>query len=533
MIKLAGRVETDPATGQITNVFEQNPQLPFEDLKVDLFEGAKAPLRTPQTCGESAGVTSFTTTTSLVPWTAPEGATAHPSDSFSLVHSPAGGPCAATVAQLPDALSFEAGTVNPLAAAYSPFILKLSRQDGSQELKGLNVTLPAGPARQAGRHRRVPGVGDRPGAGPRPPGQGALEQASPSCPASSQLGTVTVGAGAGPSPFYAQGKAYLAGPYKGAPLSMEIVTPAVAGPFDLGVVAVRAALHVDPETARVTVVSDPIPTILQGIPLDVRSIAVNVDRPAFTLNPTSCDVMALSAEATSVTGQVAPLQNRFQVGGCEKLAFKPKLSLSLKGQTRRAGHPALRAVLKMPAGGYANIARAQVGLPHSEFLDQGNLNKVCTRPELKAQACPAKSIYGHVKAWTPLLEKPLEGPIYLGVGFGYKLPALVAELDGQIRVLLVGKVDTGKNKGIRNTFQTVPDAPVEKFELALKGGKKYGLLENSEDICKKKQQAGTAFTSQSGKVLEGKTTIQNSCGGGRTHKKGGKGGGGKRKGRGN
>jgi hypothetical protein len=222
--------------------------------------------------------------------------------------------------------------------------------------------------------------------------------------------------------------------------------------------------------------------------------------------------MEIEGSVSTQAGQSAPLSNRFQVGECGRLAFKPSLKISLKGPTRRTGHPALKAVVTYPKkGAYANIARAQVSLPHSEFLDQSNIGETCTRPLLTAHACPAKSIYGKAKAWTPLLEKPLSGNVYLVGGYGYKLPALVAELNGQIRVLLVGKVDSDKQQGIRNTFEAVPDAPVEKFVLEMKGGKNYGLLINSENICKKKQVAGAAFRAQNGKVENQTVRIANSC----------------------
>ena len=267
----------------------------------------------------------------------------------------------------------------------------------------------------------------------------------------------------------------------------------------------RTALYVDEFTAQIHAVSDPIPSILAGIPLDIRSIALNMNRPQFTLNPTSCDAMSVIGSTTSTLGQPSLLQNRFQVGGCRGLAFKPQLKLSLKGATRRSGHPALKAVVTYPEGGsYANIARAQVGLPHSEFLDQGNLDKVCRQADLRAGTCPKKSIYGKAKAWTPLLDKPLQGPVYLAVGFGYKLPALVADLNGQVRILLKGKVDTTKHEGIRNTFEAVPDAPVSRFVLEMKGGKKYGLLENSENICLKAQRVSALFN--------GRTATPCTCG---------------------
>jgi DNA-binding beta-propeller fold protein YncE len=503
VVKLAGHIAPDPVSGQLIASFEENPQVPFEDFKLDFFKGAQATLRTPATCG------AYTTTSVLTPWSAPEsGPPATPSDQFQVNQGAGGSACANSPAQEPNSPSFEAGTQAPTAGAFSPFVLHLARADGSQEIARIDTTLPAG---LIGKLAGVSECSD--GALAAAAGKsGAAEEQSPSCPGSSEVGTVRVGAGAGPAPYYVTGHAYLAGPYKGAPLSLAIITPAVAGPFDLGTVVVRAALQVNPETTQIDAVSDPIPHILQGIPLDVRSVDLDLNRPDFTLNPTSCARKQITGSITSVLGQGAAVSDPFQVGGCKSLAFKPKLQISLKGSTKHAGHPALKAVLTYPKGGaYANVAKAQVNLPHSEFIDQANLNKTCTKPVLLARNCPATSIYGTAKAWTPLLAKPLEGPVYLVGGYGYKLPALVAELDGQIRVLLVGKVDSGPNHGIRNTFEAVPDAPVEKFELSLKGGPKYSLLENSENLCARPQKAIADFTAQNGRVLHLTPTIKNSC----------------------
>jgi hypothetical protein len=290
----------------------------------------------------------------------------------------------------------------------------------------------------------------------------------------------------------------------------------------VGNVVIRTALYVDEQTAQIHAVSDPIPIILHGLPTVVRSVSLTMDRPEFTLNPTSCEPKQIAAAVTSTLGNAAPLAERFQVGACGALAFKPGLKISLKGQTRRIGHPALKAELTYPKGQNANVRRAQVNLLGSEFLDQGNLNKTCTKPVLVAGHCPKSTIYGKAKAWSPLLDRPLEGPVYLVGGFGYKLPALVAELDGQIRVLLIGKVDSGKNHGIRSTFEAVPDAPVSRFVLEMKGGKRYGLLENSEDICKHRQKAIAHFTAQNGKAYDTEPVIQVSCGKKGTKAKGGR-----------
>jgi hypothetical protein len=508
--KLAGKVEPDPTTGQLTATFAENPELPLNDIDLHFFGGQNGALTTPLACG------AHNTTSTLTPWSAPEGADAHPTDSFQTTAG-----CSGSEAQAPKSVSFTAGTATPLSGSYSPFVLRLSRPDGSQHITGIETTLPEGLLGKLAGVSYCPESGIAQAISREHPEQGKLEQASPSCPPSSEVGTVNVTAGAGITPIPVSGHAYLAGPYKGAPLSLVAIVPAVAGPFDLGTVVDRVALNVGEYDARIHAVADPLPTIREGIPLDVRSIELKLDRPSFTLNPTSCEAMAIEGSVTTQAGQSAALNNRFQVGECGHLAFKPKISLSLKGGTKRAAHPALKAVVTYPKkGAYANIARAQVALPHSEFLDQSNIGKTCTKPLLAARACPAKSIYGKAKAWTPLLEKPLTGNVYLVGGYGYKLPALVAELNGQIRVLLVGKVDSDKQQGIRNTFEAVPDAPVEKFVLEMRGGKKYGLLINSENICKKKQVAGAAFRAQNGKVLELSPTISNSCSGGK--KKGSK-----------
>jgi hypothetical protein len=505
VIKLAGRVDVG-ANGQLTTTFVQNPQLPFDHFKLDFFGGPGASLKTPATCGP------YSTTSSLTPWSAPaSGPAATPRDDYSISSSPLGGDCPTTAGALPNSPRFEAGSQSPLAGAFSPFVMTITRPDGSQRFSSLNVALPPG---LVGRLAGVPYCPDSALAAAAAK-TGAEEQASGSCPPGSQVGSVTVGAGAGSNPYYVTGKAYLAGPYKGAPLSLAFVTPAVAGPFDLGDVVVRSALEVDPVTAQVTVKSDPIPAALKNIPLDIRSIEVRIDRRDFTLNPTRCEAMAVAGSLTSTTGAVAPLSNRFEVGGCESLRFKPLLALRVFGKTNRNAKPRFRAVLQMKPG-EANIGRAQVNLPHSEFLEQAHIKTICTRAQFvegagHGAACPKNSIYGRAKAWTPLLDHPLEGPVYLRSS-SHKLPDLVAALNGQIDIELSGKVDSGKNRGIRNTFEIVPDAPVSKFMLEMKGGGK-GLLVNSEDLCSKaaKRRAIVRFTAHNGKVRSFKPLVQNDC----------------------
>jgi hypothetical protein len=495
-IKLAGSVVPDPNTGQLVATFDENPQLPFEKFHLQLNGGPRSPLATPKSCG------TYTTRAQLYPWARPtEPVTA--TSSFTISED-----CGNVDQFTP---TFEAGTTSPSAGQPSPFTLRVTQPSGQQNLARIEATLPEGVlAKLAG----VQLCGD-------------AEAASGNCPGGSQVGTTTVGAGLGTSPIYVPqpGKAptavYLAGPYKGAPYSLVVKVPAQAGPFDLGTVAVRNGLYVDPTTTQVTAKSDPLPQILDGVPVTYRDVRVEINRPDFTINPTDCEPMQVTSVLTSIEGKTATPSNRFQVAGCENLGFKPSLALQLKGQTKRTGHPGLKAVLTYPSkGAYANIARAQVNLPHSEFLEQGNLNRTCTKPVLLEGKCPKSTIYGKVKAWTPLLERPLQGNLYLVGGYGYKLPALVADLNGQIRVLLVSKVDSGPNKGIRTTFEAVPDAPVSRFVLEMKGGKKYGLLVNSEDVCKKPQKVKAAFTAQNGKPYAIEQKLGTSCGKGKKSKGG-------------
>ena len=503
--KFAGRVTPDPATGQITTSVTEAPQLPLEDLKVSLFTGARAPLQTPPTC------TAQTTSVNLTPWSAPEGKAVTESDSFTPSASPIGGACPTTPEAAPNTPSFRAGTLSAQAKAHTSLVLNLSRQDGTQRFGSLQTVLPPGLlAKLAG----VPYCSEAQIAQAQTrsqPNEGAIEQASPSCPASSEVGTVNVGAGAGPNPTFVGGRAYLASPYKGAPLSVVIITPAIAGPFDLGTVVVRAALQVDRATAQGKALSDPLPTILHGIPVDVRSVSVQISRADFTLNPTNCNPLAFGGSVTSLFGQSAPLSAHFQVGGCANLAFKPKLTTRLFGPTRRGANPRFRAILTARPGD-ANIAKTVVALPHSEFLDQSHIRTICTRVQYAAEACPKGSVYGHVTATSPLVDYPLEGPVYLRSSSN-ELPDVVGALKGPahqpVQFDLVGRVDS-VNGGIRTTFETVPDAPVTKAIVSMQGGKK-SLLENSTNICKGTHRVKVKMVGQNGKRFESSPELKADC----------------------
>src|SRR5215204_952969 len=315
VLKLPGRVDPDPKTGQITATFDETPQQPFEDFELRFFGGPAASLRTPAVCG------THTAAAQMTPWSAPaSGPPAERQSSFEIASS-----CAASAAELPHRPTLRAGTTDPRAGAFSPLVVDLSRADGSQELSGLSLTAPDG---LTGKLAGIPYCPEDALAAAAAR-SGRAELAGPSCPEASRLGSVAVGAGAGPAPYFTSGQIYLAPPYKGAPASMAIITPAVAGPFDLGTVVVRTALRLDPETARITAVSDPIPEILEGIPLDVRRVAVRLDRPGFILNPTDCSELSFTGTATSTQGEGAELKDGFQASGCRRLGFGPELSIKL------------------------------------------------------------------------------------------------------------------------------------------------------------------------------------------------------------
>ena len=509
--RLLGKVEADPVTGRLTTVFEGRdvngitganlpeglPQVPFEAFRLKLNGGAKAALTSPPTCGPNA------TSSSMTPWSSAQGIVpvgnpggpsgdppATPSDEFSLTSLPGGGECPKTLAARPFSLGFGAAPDSAKGGAFSPLRMTIARADGNQELKGVDLTLPPGASAKLAGVEYCPESALSAAAA----NSGAAEAASSSCPASSLIGGARTEAGSGPAPISIGGKAFLAGPYKGAPLSLAVVTPATAGPFDLGTVVVRVALFVDPRTAQVRAVSDPIPHVYGGALLDIRKVAVDLDRPKFSLNPTNCSQFAfagsllggganpLDPAAFAAAGVSAP----FKATACEKLDFKPKLFLRLFGAMRRAKNPKLRAVL-MPPAGNANIARAATILPPSLILDQGNLAKVCTRVQFAAHDCPKNSVYGHATAFSPLLDDPLQGPLYLRSSDN-PLPDLVADLRGQVNIELASRTDSTRGR-IRSTFDLVPDVPVSKFVLVLNGGPK-GLLVNSRNQCPRKKGAG-------------------------------------------
>jgi hypothetical protein len=510
-VRLVGRVSANPVTGQLTTRFQQLPQVPFSSFVVKLDGGPRAVLTSPATCGPHKVVSTMT------PWTGNPAAT--PSGEFTLTSAPGGGACAKTLGERPFAPSFAASASSTQAASFTSLGIDVARGDGNQELKGVEVTLPPGMTAKLAGLRYCPEAAIQAAAA----AAGAAEAASPNCPGDSLVGSAAITSGSGPQPLHIDsGKAYLAGPYKGAPLSLAVITPATAGPFDLGTVVVRVALFVDGKTAQVRTVTDPLPHVYGGTLLDLRAVSVKIDRPGFSLNGTNCTPSTFAAilhggganpndpAAFSSVAASSP----YAATGCDALPFGPKLFLRTFGATKRARNPKLRAIL-VARPGDANISRAAVTLPKSVILDQGAISKVCTRVQFTADQCPANSIYGFAEADTPLLDGPLKGPVYLRSS-NNPLPDLVADLHGQVNIELSGRTDSVKGR-IRNTFDTVPDVPVSRFVLTIRGGKKKGLLINSQNLCARKQFAKLDLTAQNGKrVTKKKLKVRTPC---KKHKK--------------
>jgi hypothetical protein len=512
IVKQPLKVESDPVSGQITTVAENLPQLPFSHFKLHFREGTRSPLASPPTCG------TYDVKAQLTPWAG--GPPIATSSAFQIISGPGGGPCP-TEGIPPFHPGLIAGAINNAAGHYSPFNVRLFRSDGEQEFTNFSIKLPPGiSAKLAGvpfcPEAAIAAAKSRTGAH-----GGAEEIAAPSCPAASEVGHTLAGGGVGPSLAYAPGKLYLAGPYHGSALSLVSITAGKVGPFDLGTVVVRFALRVNPETAEVFVDatgSDPIPHIIKGIPIHLRDIRAYNDRPEFVLNPTSCKrtstastLLGSGLDFGSVADdQPVTVTTPFQAADCAALPFKPKLSLKLIGGTKRSDHPALRAELKARPGD-ANVAKAVVTLPHSEFLENAHIKTICTRVQFRAEQCPPGSVYGFVKATTPILDDPIEGPLYLRSS-EHPLPDLVAHLkNGQITIDAVGRIDSVKGGGIRTSFETIPDAPIGKVVLTMQGASK-GLLVNSTDLCGRAHRATVEMTAHSGRIYDSRPALGVKCG---------------------
>jgi hypothetical protein len=497
-VKLLGNVRADSRTGRLETTFAGNPQLPVSQLSLRFKDGPRAPLAMPPDCGAKTVDASFSS------WA---GHLVQRTDSFDVACTPDMGLFAP---------SFAAGSLNPTGGAFSPFAVRINRADRQQYMSGLTIEMPPGLI------GKLKGVAQCPDA----------QANAGTCGIESRVGTATVGAGPGSNPFFLQGSVSLTGPYKGAPFGLSTAVRAVAGPFDLGMVVVRQAIHVDPVDAHITVVSDPLPTIVKGVPVRLRSINVDVNRPGFTLNPTSCGPKQIKATMVSTSGAIHQATQHFQVGDCQALRLRPKLRIRLTGrkQMRDRGHPGVRAVLTQGPG-QANLKRVEVRLPLSLALDpeRAQSEDLCEFEAGLRVDCPQSSIIGRARAITPVLNRPLEGPVYFVKNVRIHprtgrrirtLPTLLIPLKGEVDIHLRAQSDVKRSKLV-NTFGTVPDAPVSRFELTLRGGRN-GILIVNGNPCRRSRVADVRMDGQNGKRADRDLKIKMPCGKKRKGANGGK-----------
>ena len=496
--KLFASVHPSADTGQLTITVNDLPQVPFDSFELHLFSSQRGLVATPIRCGIYSASALF------VPWNSALAAqTSLPN--LSVDRGPNGRPCPAQIR--PFSPRLVAGTLTPTAGAFSDFSLQLDRDDGDQFLGDLNFKMPLG---FTGSLRGISYCPES-AIAHAAVSAGRAEQAQPSCPASSQIGTSNVAAGPGTHPFHVDGRIYMAGPFKGAPLSLAVITPALAGPYDYGTQVVRVALHVDPITAQVKAVSDTVPQIIGGVPLRLRSIRVAIDRPNFAINPTNCVPLSVDSQGIGDQGTVTDFSSYFHVLNCQSLPFKPKMTFRVLGgktKTHRSANPPMQIDLRTQPGD-ANIKSLSVTLPKAFAIDQRHLGNICSKAQLESESCAGRQPIGSVMTKTPLLDAPLQGPAYAVSGFG-KLPHLAFILDGQVR--LVPQAESKSIGGrLQTSVPTVPDAPIGHFRLNLLGGKK-GYLVNTKSLCKGDSTIVVDYAGQNGKARSEDVKVKAPCG---------------------
>jgi hypothetical protein len=483
IVKLHGKVTADPTTGQLTTSFTDNPQLPFEELKLTLYGGQRATLANSQTCG------SAVTKTELVPWSAPEsGPAATPASDVEIT---------GCTNPMPFAPLFSAGTTQALGGAFSPFTLSLTRKDGEQDFGGISVTFPPGLSGMTAKVARC----------------GETDANAGTCPASSRIGTAHAAAGSGSQPLWLEGPVYFTGPYHGAPFGLSVVIAAKAGPFNLGNEVVRSGIAVDPRTAQATTTTEPLRLIRDGVPFRLKTINVTIDRPEFIFNPTNCSQQQLTGAIAGdmpngSAGSTVPVSTPFAVAGCKNLPFHPSFKVSTQGTTDKADGASLDVKVKT-AMGSANIREVHVSLPKQlpSRLDTLKLACIDTVFETNPAACPSASAVGVATAVTPILAHPVTGPAYLVSHGGTEFPDLEIVLQAEgVTLVLDGKTNIKKDI-TTSTFNTLPDAPVSSFELKLPEGPHSVLGAPGGKLCTASLVMPTVMRGQNGALIEQKTKV--------------------------
>lgn len=507
LVKIAGEVKVQKGTGQLISTFRETPQLPFENLTLHFFGGSRAPLGTPALCG------SYTTTASIAPWSGNLSAQIA-SPPFTITSAPNGAPCANP---LPFQPSLTAGSSNIQAGAFTPFTMTMSREDGNQDLKGVQLKLPPGLLGSIASVKLCDEANADAG----------------TCGPESLIGHTTVSVGLGGNPYTVTGgQVFITGPYEGAPYGLSIVNPAKAGPFDLehdtskpatnmpacDCIVVRAKIEVDPITSALTVTSDTsgayeIPPSIDNVPLQIKHVNVTVDRPGFTFNPTNCGRMGVGGALTSGQGAVSAVNVPFQVTNCATLGFKPSFQVTTAAKTSRRIGASLHVKLrypKAPFGSQANIAQVKVDLPKLLPSRLSTLQKACPDHTFNVNpaACPSASRVGTAAAVTPVLPDRLSGPAYFVSHGGAKFPELVVVLSGDgVTVDLHGETFINEKTNVTSsTFRAVPDVPVGTFELTLPQGPNSALAAVG-NLCSKKLKMPTSFVAANGKAIHRTTVI--------------------------
>ncbi|HEX7059189.1 MAG TPA: hypothetical protein VF176_04990 [Solirubrobacterales bacterium] len=498
--KFLGSFRPDPLTGQITAYINDLPQAPFEEFNLHLFASDRGLMATPTAC------TLYPIIARFFPWN-DKLADQTSTQFFSIEQGPNGKPCPGPVRPFDPRLA--AGTSNPDAGAYSDFNLKLDRDDGDQFIRDLNFTMPPGFTGDMRGISYCPEASIAAAAN----NPGLTEQTNPSCPASSLVGSSNVAAGPGTHPFHAHGKIYMAGPLKGAPLSLAVITSALAGPYDYGTIVVRVALHVDPLTAQVRAVSDTVPQIVGGIPIRMRSIEVRIDRSNFTINPTNCAALSVDSQGIGDQGTVVDFSSYFHAVNCATLPFKPKMTFRQIGkrkQTKRNRNPRL-AIDLYTRPGDANLKSVSVTLPKAFAIDQRHLGNICAKSELVANHCEGRQPIGDAWVKTPLLDQPLSGPAYAVSGYGV-LPHLAFIMGGQVTIVPEAESSSVNNGNLQTVVPVIPDVPIGHFRFNLYGGKE-GYLLNTRSLCAgKRPLVEISYDAQNGKRRKQNVRVKTPCG---------------------
>jgi hypothetical protein len=475
IVKLAGETSIDQSTGLLRTTFPANPQLPFEDVTLNINGGARAPLANPRICGAPlAAASRLTPYSSEIP--------AEPSsEPFQLSGCPP-----------PEFKpSFSAGTTNNRAGAFSAETVTFARTDQDGSIDRVTVHTPPG---LIGMLSSIKTCSE-------------LQAQAARCGSDSQIGTTTVGVGPGSSPFFLGGKVYLTGPYEGAPFGLSIVVPALAGPFNLGTVNVRARINVDPVSSALTITSDPLPQALDGIPLQIKTVNVNINREGFIFNPTACRPMAIDGALASTNAITTTVSSRYQAANCAELPFTPKFTVLTHAKTSKIDGAYLH--VKVTSGpGQANIGNVRVDLPKQLPSRLTTLQKACVASVFEANpaSCPAASVVGTGAALTPVLSSELTGPAYLVSHGGAAFPDLEIVLQGEgITLILDGTTDIRKGITI-STFNSVPDAPITRFDLVLPQGP-HSALAAYGSLCRSTLSMPTRLTGQNGAVIRQTTRI--------------------------